>query len=204
MTALVRGDAVVVALSAALGSRSADAVDGALRAAAVDGEARAVEETLLQSYLFLGYPAALNALARWREISGRAAPEPSAETGPWRERGADVCRTVYGGQYERLRSNIRGLHPDMEQWMVDEGYGKVLGRPGLPLVTRELCIAALLAALDAPRQLYAHMRGALNAGASPEQVDASLALAAAVSEEGARVRAAETWATLRARTLKEG
>ena len=47
------------------------------------------------------------------------------------DRGEEVCRTVYGGQYEGLRRNVRDLHPDMERWMVVEGYGKVLGRPGL-------------------------------------------------------------------------
>lgn len=202
--ALTLPDAALVALSAALGSRRGEALDPALRAAVGSADPAAVEEVLLQSYLFLGYPAALNAFARWREISGRPAPEPSAEEGPWGERGATVCRTVYGGQYERLRSNIRGLHPDMERWMVDEGYGKVLGRPGLPLVTRELCIAALLAALDAPTQLYAHLRGALNAGASPEQAEAALGLAAVVSDEKARGRAEATWSRLRSRISGEG
>ena len=83
---------------------------------------------------------------------------------------------MYGGQYERLRRNVRDLHPDLERWMVVEGYGKVLGRPGLDLATRELCIAALLAVLNTPRQLYSHLRGALNAGASPEEVEETLKL----------------------------
>jgi 4-carboxymuconolactone decarboxylase len=130
-----------------------------------------VEETLLQSYLFLGYPAALRALALWRELSGRAAPPASDETpAEWARRGAVTCQRVYGGQYERLRDNIAGLHPDMERWMIMEGYGKVLSRPGLDLATRELCIIALLAAQDAEPQLYSHLRGALNAGAGEAAV----------------------------------
>lgn len=199
MSALAPGDAVLVALSAALGSRDGRAVEGALRAAVGHPDPGAVEEAILQSYLFLGYPAALNAFAAWRALSGRAPAPPAEEAGPWSERGDAVCRTVYGGQYARLRDNVRRLHPDMERWMVEEGYGKVLGRPGLPLATRELCIAALLAALDAPRQLYSHLRGSLNAGATEAQVDEALAVAAAVSADGARARAAETWTTLRTR-----
>jgi len=199
MSALTPGDALLVALSAALGSRDGVATEAALRAACGHPDPRAVEEAILQSYLFLGYPAALNAFASWRTLSGRPPGPPSEEAGPWSERGDAVCRTVYGGQYERLRDNVRRLHPDMERWMVDEGYGKVLGRPGLPLATRELCIAALLAALGAPRQLYSHLRGSLNAGATPAQVDDALALAAAVSGDDARTRARETWATLRTR-----
>lgn len=194
----------LVALSAALGARRADALDAALRRAASHAEPAAVEEALLQSYLFVGYPAALNAFAAWREISGTSAPAPSGETGPWEERGAEVCRAVYAGQYEGLRANVRRLHPDMERWMVDEGYGKVLGRPGLSLVDRELCIAALLAALDAPRQMYSHVRGALNAGASPAEVDRALAMAGEVSEAGARERASRTWDSVRTRSARDG
>ena len=194
----------LVALSAALASRSPQALDAALRTAASQAPPDQIEETLLQSYLFLGYPIALEAFARWREVSGLPAPEEAPDPGPWDERGAAVCRTVYAGQYEGLRANVRRLHPDMERWMVSEGYGKVLGRSGLPLATRELCIAALLAALDAPRQLYAHLRGALNAGASEAEVGRALELAAQVSDTDARRRADETWTSVRARAERHG
>ncbi len=33
----------------------------------------------------------------------------------WEGCGRDVCGAVYSGQYERLRENIRALHPDLEQ-----------------------------------------------------------------------------------------
>lgn len=202
--ALTSGEETLVALSAALASRSRGALGAALGRAATEADPDAVEEVLLQSYLFLGYPAALNAFALWRELTGRPAPAPTADAASWEERGAAVCRTVYGGQYEGLRANVRRLHPDMERWMVNEGYGKVLGRPGLPLATRELCIAALLAVLDAPRQLYSHLRGALNAGAGEAQVARALAVAGTVSDDEARRRAAEVWAAVRARGPKEG
>ena len=39
----------------------------------------AVEEALLQSYLFLGYPAALRGLTAWRRISERDAPDATAD-----------------------------------------------------------------------------------------------------------------------------
>lgn len=188
----------LVALSAALAGRDDVRLDSALRTAGDVCESEAVEEALVQSYLFLGYPTALNALALWRRISGRPAG-PAAGPVDRAERGASVCRAVYGGQYGRLRENIRRLHPDMEVWMVEEGYGKVLGRPGLDLVTRELCIVAILAVQDAPRQLYSHMRGALNVGADPGDVAAALAVAAPFGGDLARARAAEAWAELLAR-----
>ena len=83
--------------------------------------------------------------------------------------------------------------------MVDQGYGTVLGRSGLGLVDRELCIAALLAVLDAPRQLLAHLRGALNVGADPLEVARALELAGDVSDPVSRARAARTWESVRAR-----
>ena len=203
MRKLTEADGALVALSAAMGARDDAKTAAALRAAGAVAAADAVEEVLIQSYLFLGYPAALNALAAWRGISGHPAPATAAGDGPWDERGAAVCRTVYGGQYDRLRENIRALHPDMERWMVHEGYGKVLGRPGLPLATRELCIAALLAALDAPKQLYSHLRGALNAGASEGEVEEALEAARRVSAPDVAHRAAEQWDTLRTRMAGE-
>jgi 4-carboxymuconolactone decarboxylase len=148
-----------------------DAMDDALEHADPDH----VEEVLLQSYLFLGFPAAINALTLWRKRSGRPAPAP-AETDPegWAKRGVEVCGKVYDGHYERLRRAVAELHPDLDRWAVTEGYGKVLGREGLDLVTRELCIVAFLAGLYAPRQLFAHLRGALNVGAAPDDVERTM------------------------------
>jgi 4-carboxymuconolactone decarboxylase len=131
-----------------------------------------VEECILQSYLFLGYPVALQCLSVWREIAGEAVNVEGVNSiENWQSRGEVVCAAVYGGQYERLRENVQRLHPDLERWMLAEGYGKVLARPGLDLKTRELCIIALLSAQDSPHQLYSHMRGALNAGADTSEVD---------------------------------
>ena len=181
-------------LSAALATRSESRIGVALAEAVQDGEPGQVEEALLQSYLFLGYPAALNGFRLWRDVSGRPAPPPNPEAPmSWEDRGPDVCKTVYAGQYEQLRANIRGLHPDMERWMIVEGYGKVLGRPGLSLEMRELCIVAMLAVLNAPRQLYSHLRGALNAGADLAGVDAALGEAEHFAGPAAAAVATQVW-----------
>src|SRR5262245_23671976 len=133
-------------------------------AAQAVASAEEIEETILQSYLFLGFPTALQALGVWRELSDEVASvESNGQPSDWQERGERICAIVYGGQYNRLRENITKLHPDVESWMLTEGYGKVLARPGLDLKTRELCIIALLASQDAPHQLHSHLRGALNA-----------------------------------------
>ncbi len=50
--------------------------------------------------------------------------------------------------------------------MILEGYGKVLSRENLPLITRELSIVAFLTMENRVRQLHSHILGALNVGAS--------------------------------------
>jgi 4-carboxymuconolactone decarboxylase len=193
----------LIRLSAALGGREPNDLKKALEEGARSGDPKQVEEVLLQSYLFIGYPVALNAFALWREVSGRESGQGvSDDWAAWCERGEEVCRTVYGGQYDGLRRNVRALHPDMERWMVVEGYGKVLGRPGLDLATRELCIAALLAVLQAPPQLYSHLRGALNAGAPSSEVEGALDLACSLLDERASQATWVVWDRVRARALE--
>ena len=139
----------------------------------------AVEEIVLQSYLFAGFPRALNAARAWRAVSGRAAPDDDEEATAkdlrvWRQRGEETCAIVYGDHYEKLRRNIRELHPALDEWMIVDGYGKVLSRPGVDLRTRELCVVAACAVSGQQRQLHSHLHGALNAGSSAEEVGAVL------------------------------
>jgi 4-carboxymuconolactone decarboxylase len=127
-----------------------------------------VEELVLQSYLFCGFPRGLNAAREWRRVAPVAAPTSdeteNASIEEWRERGELTCAAVYGAMYDKLRLNVRDLHPALDSWMVVEGYGKVLSRPGLDLPRRELCIVAACAATHQDRQLHSHLHGALNVG----------------------------------------
>src|SRR5689334_13445196 len=137
-----------------------------------------IEELILQSYLFCGFPRSLNAMREWRRLTGReeVARLEAADPELWRRRGEETCRLVYGEMYDRLRVNIRALHPELDEWMIVEGYGKVLSRPGLDLPRRELCIVAACAASEQDRQLQSHHHGALNVGVATavvvEAVDA--------------------------------
>ncbi len=68
--------------------------------------------------------------------------------------------------------------------MLYEGYGKILSRHVLTAKVRELCVVATLTALGRHRQLVSHVRGALNVGASYEEVSETLdAIATMVSPE---------------------
>jgi 4-carboxymuconolactone decarboxylase len=161
----------------------------AIRAALADASEAVrsewVEELILQSYLFCGFPRSLNAMREWRRLTGDAvaAEVDDGDAAEWRRRGEETCQLVYGEMYERLRVNIRGLHPELDEWMIVEGYGKVLSRPGLDLGRRELCIVAACAASGQDRQLHSHLHGARNVGVAVEVVTQALnALAGVVSE----------------------
>ncbi len=153
-----------------------------------------IEELLLQTYLFAGFPRALNAAREWRRISGRPAPSDDAESAldveTWKARGEATCATVYGPFYQRLRVNIRELHPALDSWMIVEGYGKVLGRPQLDLARRELCVVASCAVARQDR----HLHGAIHAGVDAGVVSAVLALVADLLSPDDVRRYAGLWA----------
>jgi 4-carboxymuconolactone decarboxylase len=174
--ALDEGTRRLVRLAAVVTTGSELGVRAELTAAHGAVPSEWIEELLLQTYLFAGFPRALNAMREWRRLEP-AAPDRldgHGDSSRWRRDGEATCAVVYGASYERLRHNIRQLHPLLDDWMIDEGYGKVLSRPGLDLARRELCIVAACAAAGQDRQLHSHLHGALNAGASAGAVGAAL------------------------------
>lgn len=167
-----------------------------------------IEELILQSYLFAGFPRALNAAREWRKWQGEAKGEAVAPRAPniddvppalaaWRQRGEATCSTVYGRFYDKLRTNIQALHPELDDWMIVDGYGKVLGRPGLDLARRELCIVAACVAAGQDRQLHSHLHGALHAGAAAEVITETLTALSGVVNGKYAERARMLWARVR-------
>lgn len=160
-----------------------------------------IEELILQSYLFSGFPRALNAMREWRRIdSVQAAALTQSQSEPpqgWKARGEETCRRVYGAMYERLRVNIRALHPVLDDWMIVEGYGKVLSRSGLDLPRRELCIIAACAASRQERQLHSHLHGALNVGAPAAVVSQTIEALQGVIDHEALSAARLLWARVK-------
>ncbi len=140
------------------------------------GDAVLLHEALLQTYLFAGFPVALEALAvadeECRMILGdlqRASAE-KYDVEMYRARGEELCSRVYGSVYDRMMTRLESITPELRSWMIIEGYGKTLSRPQLDIVTRELCIVGVLAALEHHNQLRSHVRGALLVGATSDQL----------------------------------
>jgi 4-carboxymuconolactone decarboxylase len=193
ITVAVLGDEerALVRLAAVIAAGSEPDIRTELARAQQDARPEWIEEVILQSYLFAGFPRTLNAAREWRKVSGREAPamddgERLDRAEEWRQQGEATCAIVYGPFYERLRVNIRALHPALDAWMIVEGYGKVLSRPALDLARRELCIVAACAASRQERQLHSHLHGALHAGASEAAITDTLgAISALVSADDA-------------------
>lgn len=168
--------------------------DGAAECVAAGTPVAWVEEAILQSYLFCGFPRTLNAMREWRRLSGVAAP--AEDTGAvqggaaeWQAAGEATCAVVYGPFYDKLRHNIVALHPALDEWMISEGYGKILSRPGLGLRVREQCVVAACVASEQERQLHSHLHGALNAGVPVPELRGTLAVLEGVVAPDALLRA---------------
>ena len=161
-----------------------------------------VEELLLQSTLMVGYPRTLIAVSIWRKVGRVAAPKPDPDAeytrvAEWTRRGEATCGIVYGANYRRLWDNVRELHPALDAWMITEGYGRTMARPGLDLLRREFCVVAQTAVLEAPRQLHSHLRGALHAGATFPQIDAVLSVVNPLLSYDQWKMVKELWQTVR-------
>lgn len=197
--------AALVTLSAAIAAGDAEAVAGAAGRAAEAGAApAAVYETILQSYLFVGFPRAIEAFFAARPVlaeagvagdrpAGAAAigaegdPGVAADPGPddlarWRRDGEALCRRIYGDHYARLLDTMRDLSPDLARSMILEGYGKTLSRPGLDAAAREYAVVGILTVTRMWRQLRSHALGALHVGGTRAGVLAAIECCAPFAE----------------------
>ena len=197
----------LLAVAAALGTRDPGLLRGSLADAASRCSPSQVDELLLMSCFVTGFPAGLAAFAAWAELRpsgarGRAEGNGERGDGTAAERGEKACRAVYGSGYPRLMDHLSDLHPDLPGTVVEYGYGAMMSRPGLPLRTRELCLVAMLVTWRAEPQLRAHLRGALETGASVQDVEAAVQAGCATARsagpggEEAATSALRTWESL--------
>lgn len=172
----------LVQLAAAIAAGDQEALQSSVsRAVSAGVPSLAVDELVLQSVLTVGWPRALVAAGIWRTAIGAPARSEVDDLDyerhqEWTRRGEATCRIIYGEHYDKLRTYVRALHPALEAWMVTEGYGRTLARPGLALAIRELCTVAQTAVLRTPRQLHSHLLGALRSGASIAEIEETLQL----------------------------
>ncbi len=120
-----------------------------------------IYEALLQTYLFAGFPSALISLKKLNCLKLQKKNHLGYDIIKFKSRGEKNCRKIYGNKFDKLISNVKSFSPELSEWLIIEGYGKVLGRKGLTLQEREICIVSILAALKFEDQLFSHINGAI-------------------------------------------
>lgn len=81
------------------------------------------------------------------------------------EKGVRWRSRLFGKEYtESALARGNALNREVQDFITEYGYGAVWSRPGLPIRLRSMLTLGLLATLNRPDQLKAHMRGARNVG----------------------------------------
>ncbi|MHC4941440.1 MAG: carboxymuconolactone decarboxylase family protein [Planctomycetota bacterium] len=136
-----------------------------------------VQEILLQSHLFSGFPRAIFALQlfdteleRRKLKTAEAAHGSDSEETDRLQRGMELFKRVYDKNTDTVLDTLGALYPGYDRWVLEDAYGRVLSRHQLSGKIRELCAVAALTVCGVPKQLRSHIMGALNLGATPEEV----------------------------------
>lgn len=133
-----------------------------------------IYETILQVYLFCGFPAAILGIQAFSKHFKISISKESYNLKKFVTRGKINCKEVYRANYEKLVHNFDKMSPDLADWMIIEGYGKVLGRKGLSLKERELINVAILCTNYYEHQLFSHLKGSINTGSSKELIERAI------------------------------
>ena len=91
------------------------------------------------------------------------------------ERGLEVRRAVLGADHvERSLGQVTPFSRPVQELVTEYCWGVVWSREGLERKTRSLLNLAMLTALNRSHELAVHVRGAINNGATVEEVQETL------------------------------
>lgn len=87
------------------------------------------------------------------------------------EKGLATRKQVMGEDFvANAFANATEFTMPMQEYITRNAWGDVWQRPGLDMKTRSLVTVALLAALGKQHELKGHVRGALNNGATVQEI----------------------------------
>ncbi len=86
------------------------------------------------------------------------------------QRGIARRNAILGSNTGQRTSFFHELAPDLERVVIENLWGGTYCRPGLEPRIRALCTVTLLAGLGHLQQVRLHIGGALNVGASKEEI----------------------------------
>lgn len=97
--------------------------------------------------------------------------EPDKTHGDTYQRGMARRREVLGDKHvERSLNQVTPFAKPIQELVTEYCWGAIWSRDGLPGKTRSLINLAMLTALNRPHEFGVHVRGALNNGATVEEV----------------------------------
>ncbi|MBW2270980.1 MAG: carboxymuconolactone decarboxylase family protein [Deltaproteobacteria bacterium] len=143
-----------------------------------------IDEIMVQISAYAGVPfalagarAAAQVFAERDGTEQRTTPPAPAELKDEEKRradGLDVLSTLLGEVYlgaEATEAAIIEQQGDMGRLVMDFAFGDVWSRPQLSRRDRSLVVISVLTALAAALELEIHLRGALNHGVTPEEIE---------------------------------
>src|SRR5690625_1040039 len=86
------------------------------------------------------------------------------------ETGRRIRTQVLGEAYVRSAAANGDFAQPLQDLVTEYCWGAVWGRPGLTPKTRSMLNLAMLAALNRPRELGTHVKGALNHGVTRDEI----------------------------------
>ncbi|MCW3060797.1 MAG: carboxymuconolactone decarboxylase family protein [Capsulimonas sp.] len=87
------------------------------------------------------------------------------------ERGAEIVERVYKDFGDSLLADVAETAPDLPRLIREFAFGDIYARPGLEPRQREMVIISSLATIGySPRELKAHIHGALNVGVTRVEI----------------------------------
>jgi 4-carboxymuconolactone decarboxylase len=89
----------------------------------------------------------------------------------------DPRDAIWGQHKTQIEQRLHTLDPDLERYVREFAYGTVYARAALPTKTQELLAIAMLCALGNPSEIKTHLRGALENGATEQEVRETLLFA---------------------------
>lgn len=88
-----------------------------------------------------------------------------------KKKGMEVRTALFGEKAAKAgHEYLSQFDPGFADFLNDQVFGAVWGRPGLPIKIRSFITMAALTALGRGPELKIHMRGAMNLGISKEEI----------------------------------
>ena len=95
------------------------------------------------------------------------------------EQGLKMRRQVMGEAFvDKAFANVDAFTAPLQEFVTRNAWGTTWCRDGLDLKTRSLLTLSMLTALGRAQELKGHVRGAINNGATPEEIQEVLLHAA--------------------------